>query len=121
MEIQEIIIIVNAIISLVLLITFFVMASAVIEIKKQLVTKKEDPNTSLNLFYKYLSFNEKELAKKHLQDYIWAIIEGSQTNTFNTEKMRAERYQRTKERFHHLFKEVDSEFPVLIDKALIYK
>ena len=70
-EIYTLIYVVTALVNIVLLICFFVLAANVAKIKKKLLGKGSKADNSLELYYKYRAAGQKQKAADALHDLFW--------------------------------------------------
>lgn len=98
----------DAILPIITLIVFFVMASNLSKIKKSLKPRQED----LTLEYqKLIAFGRKEEAKKILQDLIWFVYQDKVSTISSGSTYREDMLNDVKEEFSKRMKEVGLEWP----------
>jgi hypothetical protein len=109
---SEISVLVSAVISIIILVCFFYLCSYVAAIKKLLYNQKTDIKNNMNLYLKSMTFGDKNEAKKHLENYIWNLLQqNDQYSLNNTNEDREKRHKFLKERYNHLFENLGIEFP----------
>ncbi len=106
------------ILTFILAICFFFLCVNVFSIKKKLISDESSALASLDLYYKYLLFGDKEKAKQHLQNFIWKEIAYYQIASTASFKNRLESWEDNRKKYEILFEQVDATFPVMIQKDI---
>jgi hypothetical protein len=109
---EEVIILISVAVSLLVLITYFVLTSNVGQIKRAVVRNE----SHFDDYIKHLSFGNKEAALNSLNEFIWVKLKNVQLRNL-VEPARSEEYNDVKAVYEKYYHQIGAEFP----KMLKYK
>lgn len=107
---DEVVILISVALSLVVLITYFVLTSNVGMIRRTLVSE----GNHFDDYIKHLSFGNQEEALKSLNEFVWKKLKDVQLKK-KVEPYRSEEYNDVKKVYEKYYHQIGAQFPPMLE------